>query len=88
MARALVLGPRLVLADEPTGNLDPTTGERVADILLELNERRGTALVIVTHNSALADRLGRAVTLVDGRLEEVPMRELGLNLASDKEKSS
>jgi predicted ABC-type transport system involved in lysophospholipase L1 biosynthesis ATPase subunit len=88
VARALVLGPRLVLADEPTGNLDPTTGERVADILLELNERRGTALVIVTHNSALAGRLGRAVTLVDGRLEEVPMRGLGLNLASDKEKSS
>ena len=87
VARALVLGPRLVLADEPTGNLDPATGERVADILLELNERRGTALVVVTHNSALAGRLGRAVTLVDGCLEEVPMREPGLNLASDKGKS-
>jgi lipoprotein-releasing system ATP-binding protein len=88
VARALVLDPRLVLADEPTGNLDPTTGERVADMLLELNERRGTALVVVTHNSALASRLGRAVTLVDGRLEEVPMRDPGLNLASDKGKSS
>ena len=69
VARALVLGPRLVLADEPTGNLDPGTGERVADILLQLNERRGTALVVVTHNSVLARRLGRAVTLVGGRLE-------------------
>ena len=88
VARALVLGPRLVLADEPTGNLDPGTGERVADILLELNERRGTALVVVTHNAALAGRLGRAVTLVDGRLEEVPMRGPGLNLASDKGKSA
>jgi lipoprotein-releasing system ATP-binding protein len=73
VARALVLGPRMVLADEPTGNLDPKTGERVADLLLRLNERRGTALVVVTHNSALARRLGRAVTLVDGRLEAAPL---------------
>jgi lipoprotein-releasing system ATP-binding protein len=88
VARALVLGPRLVLADEPTGNLDPGTGERVADILLELNERRGTALVVVTHNSALARRLGRAVRLDEGRLEEVPMSAPVLNLASDKGKST
>ena len=88
VARALVLDPQLVLADEPTGNLDPGTGERVADILFELNERRGTALVVVTHNSALAGRLGRAVTLVNGRLEQVPMPTPGVNLASDKEKSS
>jgi lipoprotein-releasing system ATP-binding protein len=88
VARALVLDPQLVLADEPTGNLDPGTGERVADILLELNERRGTALVVVTHNSVLAGRLGRAVTLSDGCLEEVRMPGLGLNLASDKGKST
>jgi len=88
VARALVLDPRLVLADEPTGNLDPGTGERVADILLELNERRDTALVVVTHNSVLARRLGRAVTLTEGRLEEVPMPDPGLNLASDKGKSN
>jgi len=88
VARALVLDPQLVLADEPTGNLDLGTGERVADMLLELNERRGTALVVVTHNSVLAGRLGRAVTLVDGRLEQVPMPPPGVNLASDKEKSS
>jgi lipoprotein-releasing system ATP-binding protein len=88
VARALVLDPQLVLADEPTGNLDPGTGERVADILMDLNDRRGTALVVVTHNSALAGRLGRAVTLVDGRLEEVPMPPLGVNPSSDKEKST
>jgi lipoprotein-releasing system ATP-binding protein len=88
VARALVLDPRLVLADEPTGNLDPSTGERVADILLELNERRGTALVVVTHNAALAARLGRAVTMVEGRLEEVPISGPGLNLAPDKKKST
>jgi lipoprotein-releasing system ATP-binding protein len=87
VARALVLDPQLVLADEPTGNLDPATGERVADILFELNQQRGTALVVVTHNSALAGRLGRAVTLVEGRLEEVPIPDLGVNPPSDKEKS-
>jgi lipoprotein-releasing system ATP-binding protein len=73
VARALVLNPRLVLADEPTGNLDPATGDRVADILLALNERRETALVVVTHNSLLAERLGRAVTMIEGRLEPVAM---------------
>ncbi len=70
VARALVMGPSLVLADEPTGNLDPETGERVADLLLELNRSRGTALVVVTHSEVLAARLGRAVVLVEGGLEE------------------
>ena len=70
VARALVMDPRLVLADEPTGNLDPETGERVADLLLALNQSRGTALVVVTHSEALAARLGRAVELADGHLEE------------------
>ncbi len=68
VARALVLNPALVLADEPTGNLDPVTGERVEDLLLEMNRTRGTALVIVTHNPALASRLGRTATLVEGKL--------------------
>jgi lipoprotein-releasing system ATP-binding protein len=70
VARALVMDPPLLLADEPTGNLDPGTGERVANLLLDLNAQRGTALVVVTHNEALARRLGRAVTLVEGRLVE------------------
>ncbi|MCP5057409.1 MAG: ABC transporter ATP-binding protein [bacterium] len=69
VARALVLDPPLVLADEPTGNLDPYTGDRVADMLFDLNERRQTALVVVTHNDSLARRLGRAVTLKGGKLE-------------------
>ncbi|HEY4657972.1 MAG TPA: ABC transporter ATP-binding protein [Gemmatimonadaceae bacterium] len=60
----------LVLADEPTGNLDPATGDRVSDLLLRMNETRGTALVVVTHNESLARRLGRIATLVDGRLVE------------------
>jgi lipoprotein-releasing system ATP-binding protein len=68
VARALVLDPPLVLADEPTGNLDPGTAERVGDLLLQLNESRGTALVVVTHNAELARRMGRALVLRDGRL--------------------
>ncbi len=70
LARAVVLNPPVLLADEPTGNLDPTTGERMEDLLLELNRTRGTALVVVTHNERLAARLGRAVVLRDGRLAE------------------
>jgi lipoprotein-releasing system ATP-binding protein len=68
VARALVMDPALVLADEPTGNLDPETGERVHDLLLGLNRARGTALVVVTHNHELARRLGRALVLREGRL--------------------
>jgi lipoprotein-releasing system ATP-binding protein len=73
VARALVLDPLLVLADEPTGNLDPATGERVADLLLALNESRGAALVVVTHSLDLARRLGRAERLVEGRLRPEPL---------------
>ncbi|HVP28374.1 MAG TPA: ABC transporter ATP-binding protein [Myxococcota bacterium] len=68
VARALVLDPPLVLADEPTGNLDPVTGERITELLLEMNRSRGTALVVVTHNPALAERLGRTATLIEGKL--------------------
>jgi lipoprotein-releasing system ATP-binding protein len=70
LARAVVLEPDLVLADEPTGNLDPKTGEQIEDLLLEMNRTRGTTLVVVTHNEALAAKLGREVELVDGLLQE------------------
>jgi predicted ABC-type transport system involved in lysophospholipase L1 biosynthesis ATPase subunit len=60
--------PRLLLADEPTGNLDERTGEAVIDLLLGLSRETGTALVLVTHNPAHAARTGRALTLHDGRL--------------------
>ena len=68
VARALVMEPPLVLADEPTGNLDPATGEQVAELLLEINRSRGTALVVVTHSSRMAAALGRTVALVDGTM--------------------
>ena len=68
VARALVLDPPLLLADEPTGNLDPETGERIEDLLLAMNGSRGTALVVVTHNERLAAKLGRTVTLRQGHL--------------------
>ncbi len=68
VARALVLDPPLLLADEPTGNLDPRTGDRITDLLLHMNRSRGTALVVVTHSPALAEKLGRTITLVDGRI--------------------
>ncbi len=70
VARALVLDPPLVLADEPTGNLDPSTGDHVADLLFEMNRTRGTTLVVVTHSKRMADRLGRVLVLNEGRLHE------------------
>jgi len=70
VARALVLEPALLLADEPTGNLDPKTADQVLDLLLEMNRVHGTALVVVTHSPEIATRLGRRVVLVDGYLEE------------------
>ncbi|UCE87225.1 MAG: ATP-binding cassette domain-containing protein [Deltaproteobacteria bacterium] len=64
VARALLLDPPLLLADEPTGNLDPRTAETVENLLLEMNRTRGTALVVATHSGRLAEKLGTAVTLV------------------------
>ncbi len=66
VARALVLEPKVLLADEPTGNLDTKTGESVFDLLQNLNQIKGVMLIVVTHNLKLADRLPRQIHLVDG----------------------
>jgi lipoprotein-releasing system ATP-binding protein len=66
LARALVLEPELLLADEPTGNLDHTTGEAIHRLLLDCNRRTGVTLVVVTHNRELAKSMDRIVTLIDG----------------------
>ena len=68
LARAVALGPGLLLADEPTGNLDSATGSQIIELLLALNRRRGSTLVLVTHDDALAGRADRVVKLHDGRI--------------------
>jgi putative ABC transport system ATP-binding protein len=68
LARAFMLRPPIILADEPTGNLDSATGTRVMELLLELNRSEGTTLVLVTHDPALAALAERRITLRDGRI--------------------
>jgi putative ABC transport system ATP-binding protein len=67
IARAFVAQPAVLFADEPTGNLDTHTGERISDLLFELNRERGSTLVLVTHDRALASRCGRLLELDAGR---------------------
>ncbi len=71
IARALVREPTLLLADEPTGNLDRTTAKSIAELMLELQDERNAILVVVTHSEALAAMLGRRMELDSGRLVPV-----------------
>lgn len=71
LARALVMTPPVVLADEPTGNLDKRNSEQVHELLCELNRELGTTLVVVTHSMELAAYMSRRVTLLDGQLKEI-----------------
>lgn len=68
IARAFAPRPKILLADEPTGNLDRATGKRIIDLLYELNKEHGTTLVLVTHDESLAERCDRQLELIDGKL--------------------
>ncbi len=70
IARALMNNPKVVLADEPTGNIDDKTSDAVLDLLLEVNERLNQTFIIVTHDSRISERAKRTVHLVDGRIAE------------------
>lgn len=70
LARAFVTRPKLLLADEPTGNLDPATGASIINLMFELNAERGTTLVLVTHDEMLARRCMRLIRLAGGRIEK------------------
>jgi lipoprotein-releasing system ATP-binding protein len=68
VARALINKPKLILADEPTGSLDPASADAVADLLLALNRDHGVTLIVVTHNLAIAQRMGKTFELRNGKL--------------------
>ena len=70
LARAFALEPKLILADEPTGNLDGTTGHQIIDLMFALNASQGTTLMLVTHDEEIAARCGRRLRIQDGRLGE------------------
>jgi putative ABC transport system ATP-binding protein len=72
IARALAPEPPILIADEPTGNLDQTTGRQIADLLFATARQRGTTLVLVTHDAALAARCGRQIAMRSGRIEAAP----------------
>src|SRR5690554_3698067 len=72
IARAFIGTPKILFADEPTGNLDAATGRKIEDLLFAMNKQSGTTLVMVTHDSKLAQRCQRILTMEAGRLTEVP----------------
>jgi lipoprotein-releasing system ATP-binding protein len=79
VARALTLDPKLLLADEPTGNLDSATSNAIHDLFFEINKQHGTTIVVVTHNSAFAESMPRVVRMRDGRIE---LDDVGRNQSS------
>src|SRR5205085_5173778 len=82
IARALIARPRLLLADEPTGNLDSDSGAEVVRLLRDLNRRDGLTIVMVTHNLDLAATTDRVVRLVQGRVEAAPSPAPAFSLAA------
>jgi putative ABC transport system ATP-binding protein len=76
IARALAPNPKLLFADEPTGNLDARNGEQIMDLLFELHERSGTTLILVTHDERLAARCDRTIHIEDGQIDDAASLEL------------
>ncbi len=76
VARALALDPKIVLADEPTGNLDTATSDAIHDLFFQINREHGTTIVVVTHNPAFAERMPRVVRMKDGRVDHDDVRSL------------
>ncbi len=76
IARALIMRPKLILADEPTGNLDWATGQEIADVLLNLSQEEGVAMVIATHNQKLAQKMTRQMEIVEGRIYSAARNKL------------
>jgi putative ABC transport system ATP-binding protein len=76
IARALAPNPKLLFADEPTGNLDARNGEQIMDLLFDLHERSGTTLILVTHDERLAARCDRTIHIEDGRIDDAASLEL------------
>jgi len=81
LARAFMARPPVLMADEPTGNLDSVNGAHVLELLLSLNQREGTTLVLVTHDQTLAVRADRIITLRDGLVVADETREAGVSHA-------
>lgn len=71
IARAIVNQPSIIFADEPTGNLDSVTGEKIEDLLFSYNKKKGTTLIIVTHDEELADKCDMQIRIKDGKIEEI-----------------
>ncbi len=82
LARAFAAEPALLLADEPTGNLDAETGGQVIDLLFDLQVRHGTTLILITHNSSLAQRCARCLPLLDGRILDPDRADAAARAAS------
>jgi putative ABC transport system ATP-binding protein len=83
LARAFAIAPRLLLADEPTGNLDTATGRIIIDLLFALQARHGTTLILITHDGGLADRCNRSIRLADGLIADDGLAAAPLRMAAD-----
>ncbi len=76
VARALIQNPRIVLADEPTGNLDIATGEELFKVMMDLNSKTGVTFIIVTHNTSLSSRCHRIMQMSDGKIIEIQNKKI------------